>query len=125
MKITVVGTGYVGLSMAVLLSQNHEVTAVDIIPEKVEMINQRRSPIQDTYIEKYMEEDLSGERKLNLQATLDAEKAYRDAQFVIVATPTNYDPKKNFFDTSMVESVIVEVTRINPSAIIEMQNVLL
>lgn len=118
MKITVVGTGYVGLSMAVLLSQNHEVTAVDIIPEKVEMINQRRSPIQDTYIEKYMEEDLSGERKLNLQATLDAEKAYRDAQFVIVATPTNYDPKKNFFDTSMVESVIVEVTRINPSAII-------
>ena len=82
------------------------------------MINQRRSPIQDTYIEKYMEEDLSGERKLNLQATLDAEKAYRDAQFVIVATPTNYDPKKNFFDTSMVESVIVEVTRINPSAII-------
>lgn len=118
MKITVVGTGYVGLSMAVLLSQNHEVTAVDIIPEKVEMINQRKSPIQDTYIEKYMEEDLSGERKLNLRATLDAEKAYRDAQFVIVATPTNYDPKKNFFDTSMVESVIVEVTRINPSAII-------
>ena len=118
MKITVVGTGYVGLSMAVLLSQNHEVTAVDIIPEKVEMINQRKSPVQDTYIEKYMEEDLSGERKLNLQATLDAEKAYRDAQFVIVATPTNYDPKKNFFDTSMVESVIVEVTRINPSAII-------
>lgn len=118
MKITVVGTGYVGLSMAVLLSQNHEVTAVDIIPEKVEMINQRKSPIQDTYIEKYMEEDLSGERKLNLWATLDAEKAYQDAQFVIVATPTNYDPKKNFFDTSMVESVIVEVTRINPSAII-------
>ena len=118
MKITVVGTGYVGLSMAVLLSQNHKVTAVDIIPEKVEMIKQRRSPIQDTYIEKYMEEDLSGERKLNLQATLDAEKAYRDAQFVIVATPTNYDPKKNFFDTSMVESVIVEVTRVNPDAII-------
>ena len=118
MKITVAGTGYVGLSMAVLLSQNHEVTAVDVIPEKVEMINQRKSPIQDEYIEKYMEEDLSGVRKLNLRATLDAEKAYQNAQFVVVATPTNYDPKKNFFDTSMVESVIAEVTRGNPDAII-------
>lgn len=118
MKITVVGTGYVGLSMAVLLSQNHEVTAVDIIPEKVELINQRKSPIQDAYIGKYMEEDLSGVRKLNLRATLDAEEAYEDAQFVVVATPTNYDPKKNFFDTSMVESVIVEVTRVNPDAIL-------
>ena len=118
MKITVVGTGYVGLSMAVLLSRNHEVTAVDVIPEKVEMINQRKSPIQDEYIEKYMAEDLAGECKLNLQATLDAKKAYQEAQFIIVATPTNYDAKKNFFDTSMVESVIAEVTRVNPDAII-------
>ena len=118
MKITVVGTGYVGLSMAVLLSQNHEVTAVDVIPEKVEMINQRKSPIQDEYIEKYMAEDLAGERKLNLQATLDAKKAYQEAQFIIVATPTNYDAKKNFFDTSAVESVIEEVLCVNSDAII-------
>lgn len=118
MKITVVGTGYVGLSMAVLLSQHHEVTAVDVIPEKVEMINQRKSPIQDEYIEKYMKEDLSGERKLNLRATLDAAKAYQDAQFVIVATPTNYDSKKNFFDTSSVESVVESVLRVNPKAVI-------
>lgn len=118
MKITVVGTGYVGLSMAVLLSQHHEITAVDIIPEKVEMINSRRSPIQDTYIEKFLEEDLAGKRKLNLQATLDAQAAYRDAQFIIVATPTNYDSKKNFFDTSAVERVIEEVLRVNSDAII-------
>ncbi len=118
MKITVVGTGYVGLSIAVLLSQNHEVTAVDVIPEKVEMINQRKSPIRDEYIEKYMKEDLSGERQLNLKATLNAKAAYLDARFVIVATPTNYDTKKNFFDTSMVESVVQEILCVNPDAII-------
>lgn len=118
MKITVAGTGYVGLSMAVLLSQHHEVTAVDVIPEKVEMINSRKSPIQDEYIEKYLAEDASGERKLNLKATLDGNSAYQNADFVVVATPTNYDSKKNFFDTSAVESVIEEVIRINPGAII-------
>lgn len=118
MKITVAGTGYVGLSIAVLLSQQHEVTAVDVIPEKVEMINNRKSPIQDEYIEKYLAEDLAGERKLNLKATLDGKFAYQNAEFVVVATPTNYDSKKNFFDTSAVESVIEEVIRVNPKAII-------
>ena len=118
MKITVVGTGYVGLSMAVLLSQNHEVTAVDIIPEKVEMINQRKSPIQDEFIEKYLLEDSQGERKLHLVATLDSKSAYQDADYVVVATPTNYNSKKNFFDISAVESVIEEVLRINPNAFI-------
>ena len=118
MKITVVGTGYVGLSMAVLLSQHHEITAVDVIPEKVEMINRRKSPIQDEYIEKFLEESLLGKRELNLVATLDAEAAYKNAQFVIVATPTNYDSKKNFFDTSAVESVVKEVLRVNPKAVI-------
>lgn len=112
MKIAVAGTGYVGLSMATLLSQNHEVTAVDIIPEKVEMINKRRSPIQDEYIEKYF-----AERELMLTATLDAESAYGNAEFVIIAAPTNYDAKKNFFDTSAVESVIRTVIACNPSAI--------
>lgn len=112
MKIAIAGTGYVGLSMATLLSQNHEVTAVDIIPEKVEMINRRRSPIQDEYIEKYF-----AERELMLTATLDAESAYRNAEFVIIAAPTNYDAKKNFFDTSAVESVIRTVIASNPSAI--------
>ena len=118
MKITVVGTGYVGLSMAVLLSQHHEVTAVDVIPQKVEMINHRKSPIQDEYIEKYLAEDLCGERKLNLKATLDGKSAYQNAEFVIVATPTNYDSKKNFFDVSAVESVIEEVICVNPKAMI-------
>lgn len=118
MNIAVAGTGYVGLSIAVLLSQHHEVTAVDIIPEKVEMINRRQPPIQDEYIEKYLAEDLSGKRKLNLKATLDGKTAYRNADFVVVATPTNYDSKKNFFDTSAVESVIEEVIRVNPGAII-------
>ena len=118
MKITVVGTGYVGLSMAVLLSQNHEVTAVDVIPQKVEMINSRKSPIQDEYIEKYLAEDFSGDRKLNLRATLDAKAAHQNADFVIVATPTNYDSKKNFFDTSAVESVIEEVLCVNPNVVI-------
>ena len=112
MKIAVAGTGYVGLSMATLLSQHHEVTAVDIIAEKVEMINKRISPIQDEYIEKYF-----AEKELNLTATLDAEAAYKDAQFVIIAAPTNYDPVKNFFDTSAVESVIKKVMEINPEAI--------
>ena len=112
MRIAVAGTGYVGLSMATLLSQNHEVVAVDIIPEKVEMINKRISPIQDDYIEKYF-----AEKELNLTATLDADAAYKDAQFVIIAAPTNYDPVKNFFDTSAVESVIKKVMKVNPEAI--------
>ena len=112
MKIAVAGTGYVGLSMATLLSQNHEVMAVDIIPEKVEMINKRISPIQDDYIEKYF-----AEKVLNLTATLDAEAAYKDAEFVIIAAPTNYDPVKNFFDTSAVESVIKKVMEVNTEAI--------
>lgn len=111
-KITVAGTGYVGLSIATLLSQHHEVTAVDIIPEKVELINQRKSPIQDEYIEKYL-----AEKPLHLTATLDAEAAYKDADFVIIAAPTNYDSKKNFFDTSAVEAVIELVLRCNPQAI--------
>ena len=112
MKIAVAGTGYVGLSMATLLSQHHKVMAVDIIAEKVEMINKRISPIQDDYIEKYF-----AEKELNLVATLDADAAYKDAQFVIIAAPTNYDPVKNFFDTSAVESVIKKVMEVNPEAI--------
>lgn len=112
MKIAVAGTGYVGLSMAVLLSQNHEVTAVDIIPAKVEMINNRISPIQDNEIEEYF-----ATKKLNLKATLDAESAYKDAEFVIIAAPTNYDSEKNFFDTSAVEAVISLVMKHNPNAI--------
>ncbi len=112
MKIAVAGTGYVGLSIATLLSQNHEVMAVDIIPEKVEKINKRISPIQDEYIEKYLKE-----KELNLTATLDAESAYKDADFVVIATPTNYDSKKNFFDTSAVEAVIKLVIEYNPDAI--------
>ena len=112
MKIAVAGTGYVGLSLAVLLAQNNEVYAVDIIKEKVDKINNKISPIQDEYIEKYLKE-----KKLNLVATLDADKAYKDAEFVIIAAPTNYDPIKNFFDTSAVESVIELVLKINPNAI--------
>lgn len=112
MKIAVAGTGYVGLSMATLLSQHHEVMAVDIVPEKVEKINNRISPIQDEYIEKYF-----AEKELNLVATLDAEAAYKDAEFVIIAAPTNYDAKKNFFDTSAVETVIQLVMKYNPNAI--------
>ena len=112
MKIAVAGTGYVGLSIATLLSQNHEVMAVDIIPEKVEKINKRISPIQDEYIEKYLKE-----KELNLTATLDAESAYKDADFVVIAAPTNYDSKKNFFDTSAVEAVIKLVIEYNPDAI--------
>jgi len=113
MKIAVAGTGYVGLSIAVLLSQHHEVTAVDVIPEKVEMINRRVSPIQDAEIEKYL-----AEKELNLTATLDGESAYKEAEIVVVSTPTNYDPKMNYFDTSSVESVIEQVNRINPEAAI-------
>ena len=112
MRIAVAGTGYVGLSIATLLSQHHEVMAVDIIPEKVDLINQRKSPIQDEYIEKYL-----AEKDLNLTATLDAEAAYKDADFVVIAAPTNYDSKKNFFDTSAVESVIKLVIQYNPEAI--------
>lgn len=112
MKIAVAGTGYVGLSMATLLSQRHSVMAVDIIPEKVEMINRRKSPIQDEFIEKFF-----AEKELDLTATLDAEAAYRDAEFVIIAAPTNYDPKKNFFDTSAVEAVIDKVLAVNPDAV--------
>ena len=112
MKIAVAGTGYVGLSMATLLAQHHQVVAVDIIPEKVEKINQRISPIQDEYIEKYF-----AEKELNLTATLDAETAYKDADFVIVAAPTNYDPVKNFFDTHHIEDVIDLVLSVNPDAV--------
>ena len=112
MKIAVAGTGYVGLSIATLLSQHHEVMAVDIVPEKVELINQRKSPIQDEYIEKYL-----AEKDLDLTATLDAEAAYKDADFVVIAAPTNYDSKKNFFDTSAVEAVIQLVIRYNPEAV--------
>ena len=112
MKIAVAGTGYVGLSIATLLSQHHEVMAVDIIPEKVDLINHRKSPIQDEYIEKYL-----AEKDLNLVATLDAEAAYKGADFVVIAAPTNYDSKKNFFDTSAVEAVIKLVIQYNPDAI--------
>ena len=112
MKIAVAGTGYVGLSIATLLSQHHEVMAVDIIPEKVDLINHKKSPIQDEYIEKYL-----AEKDLNLTATLNAEAAYKDADFVVIAAPTNYDSKKNFFDTSAVEAVIKLVIQYNPDAI--------
>lgn len=112
LNIAVAGTGYVGLSIAVLLSQHHHVTAVDIVPEKVELINQKKSPIQDDYIEKYLTE-----KDLDLTATLDGETAYRDADFVIIAAPTNYDSRKNFFDTSAVEAVIRLVMKVNPEAV--------
>ncbi|WP_455667552.1 nucleotide sugar dehydrogenase [Phocaeicola sp.] len=112
LKIAVAGTGYVGLSIATLLAQHHQVTAVDVIPEKVEMLNNRKSPIQDEYIEKYL-----AEKKLNLTATLDGASAYRDADFVVIAAPTNYDPVKNFFDTHHIEDVIDLVLSVNPDAI--------
>ena len=111
MKVAVAGTGYVGLSLAVLLSQHNDVTAVDIQPEKVELINQGKSPIRDEYIEKFL-----AEKPLRLRATTDGKSAYRDAELVIIATPTNYDSKKNFFDTSAVESVIRLVMKCNPDA---------
>lgn len=113
MKIAVAGTGYVGLSIATLLSQHHEVVAVDVIPEKVEKINKRISPIQDEYIEKYF-----AEKQLNLTATLDGEAAYKDAKFIVIATPTNYDPQKNFFDTHHIEDVINLVLSVNPDAVL-------
>ena len=112
MKIAVAGTGYVGLSIATLLAQHHEVTAVDVIPAKVEMINNRKSPIQDDYIEKYL-----AEKELNLKATLDGKAAYRNADFVVIAVPTNYDPVKNFFDTHLIEDVIDLVLSVNPDAV--------
>ena len=112
LKIAVAGTGYVGLSMATLLSQHHQVTAVDVIPEKVEKINNRVSPIQDEYIEKFF-----AEKELNLKATLDGREAYKDADFVIIAAPTNYDPVKNFFDTHHIEDVIDLVLEVNPDAV--------
>ena len=111
-RISVAGTGYVGLSMATLLSQHHHVTAVDVIPEKVEMINARRSPIQDEYIERYL-----AEKTLDLTATLDGRKAYSGADFVVIAAPTNYDPVRNYFDTSHVEEVIDLVLEVNPDAV--------
>ncbi|HIS99416.1 MAG TPA: NAD-binding protein, partial [Candidatus Faecaligallichristensenella faecipullorum] len=117
MKIAVAGTGYVGLSIATLLSQHHQVVAVDIVPEKVERINRRQSPIQDEYIEKYL-----SEKDLNLTATLDAEAAYTGADFVVIAAPTNYDSKKNFFDTSAVENVIQLVIRYNPDAVMDIKS---
>lgn len=112
MKIAVAGAGYVGLSMATLLSRKHEVTVVDVLPQKVAMLNDRRSPIQDDYIEKFFAEE-----ELDLKATLDAEEAYRDAELVIIAAPTNYDPKRNFFDTSAVEAVVAKVSEVNPKAV--------
>lgn len=112
LNIAVAGTGYVGLSIATLLSQRHHVTAVDIVPEKVDLINHRKSPIQDDYIEKYF-----AEKDLDLTATLDAEMAYKEADFVVIATPTNYDSRENFFDTSAVETVIRLVMKVNPEAI--------
>ena len=112
MKIAVAGIGYVGMSMATLISQKHSVVAVDIVPEKVEAVNRRQSPVQDEYIEKYF-----AQKQLDLVATMDAESAYKDADFVIIAAPTNYDPKKNFFDTSAVEKVIETVLKVNPEAV--------
>ena len=113
MNIAVAGTGYVGLSIATLLAQHNHVTAVDIIPEKVDMINNRKCPIQDDYIEKYLEEV-----KLDLSATTDAEKAYRDAEIIVIATPTNYDDKQNYFDTSAVEAVLDIIKKVNPDALV-------
>lgn len=112
MKIAVAGTGYVGLSIATLLAQHHQVTAVDVIPEKVDMLNRKQSPIQDEYIEKYL-----AEKPLNLIATLDGAKAYQDAEFVVIAAPTNYDPVKNYFDTHHIENVIDLVLSVNPNAV--------
>ena len=112
MKIAVAGTGYVGLSNAVLLSQHHEVTAVDLVPEKVSLINERKSPIVDKEIQEYL-----ATNNLNLKATLDGETAFKEAEFVIISTPTNYDPQKNYFDTSSVEAVIQLVQRVNPNAV--------
>ena len=113
MKIAVAGTGYVGLSLATLLSQNNEVIALDVIPEKVKMVNSFTSPIQDEYIEKYFDDAKAGKRQLNLKATLDYQEAFKDADYVIISTPTNYDENTNFFDTSSVEDVIEQVISMN------------
>lgn len=118
MNIVVVGTGYVGLSLSILLSQHHKVTAVDIVPEKVEKLNQFISPIRDEYIEQYLSEARDGKRKLNLSATMDGEEVYREADFVIIATPTNYNPQKNFFDCSAVEEVLSSVLKFGNKATI-------
>ena len=112
-KIAVAGTGYVGLSIATLLAQHHQVIAVDVIPKKVEMLNRKQSPIQDEYIEKYLKN-----KKLNLTATLDGASAYREVDFIVIAAPTNYDPVKNYFDTHHIEDVIDLVLRVNPNAVI-------
>ena len=112
LKIAVAGTGYVGMSIATLLAQHHHVTAVDVIPEKVEMINNKKSPIQDDYIEKYL-----AEKTLALCATLDGATAYKEADFIVIAVPTNYDPQKNFFDTHLIEDVINLVLEVNPDAV--------
>ena len=111
LRIAVAGTGYVGLSIATLLAQHHKVTAVDVVPEKVELINNKKSPIQDEYIEKYL-----SEKELNLTATLDGRSAYKEADFVVIAAPTNYDPQKNFFDTHHIEDVIDLILEVNPDA---------
>ena len=118
-KVAVAGTGYVGLSIATLLSQHHEVTAVDVIPEKVEKLNNKISPIQDDYIEKYL-----AEKPLNLVATLDGKSAYKDADFVAIAAPTNYDPVKNYFDTTHVEEVIDLVLKVNPDAVMVIKSII-
>lgn len=112
LRIAVAGTGYVGLSIATLLAQHHKVTAVDVVSEKVELINNKKSPIQDEYIEKYL-----SEKELNLTATLDGRSAYKEADFVVIAAPTNYDPQKNFFDTHHIEDVIDLVLEVNPDAV--------
>ena len=112
LRIAVAGTGYVGLSIATLLAQHHRVTAVDVVSEKVELINNKKSPIQDEYIEKYL-----SEKELNLTATLDGRSAYKEADFVVIAAPTNYDPQKNFFDTHHIEDVIDLVLEVNPDAV--------
>ena len=119
MKIAVAGTGYVGLSIAVLLSQHHSVTAVDIVPAKVEMLNNKRSPILDEELEQYLEN-----RDLDLRATTDGDSAYKDADFIVISTPTNYDPDKNYFDTSTVESVIEQVIKVNPDAVMIIKSTL-
>ena len=116
MKIAVAGTGYVGLSVALLLAQHHEVCALDIVPEKVDLLNSGRSPIVDREIERFLEEDCSGVRPLEFRATLDPGEAYAGAEYVVVATPTNYDPKRNYFDTSSVESAVAAVREVNPNA---------
>ena len=117
-KIAVAGTGYVGLSIATLLAQHHPVTAVDVIPEKVETLNRKQSPIQDEYIEKYLKE-----KELNLTATLDGASAYRDADFIVIAAPTNYDPVKNYFDTHHIEDVIDLVLSVNPRAVMVIKSI--